>query len=227
MYINGRRVKKLYKGSSLVKKIYRGTDLIYVNGQWKSVVLLYRANNTITFPETTKDLVVIVVGAGGCSGNFSTGAAGKPVFYYNIGGSGGGAGGFSQKSYGTVLAGQTVSFTVGTCGSSYGVGGGASIFLSQVANGGAGGAYAAGGWNAGGAAGGAGGTAGGGDINYQGASGTAGAMNGYGTGGGGWTVNGEVFGQGASPNAMNNNVETVTHGIRTGCVYIQYTYFGE
>ena len=217
LYVGNQKIKTIYKGSTLISRLYAGSTLVYKKGEWHNYSQLFTANGSITFPAVVRNVVVTVVGAGGCGSVYAVIAAGKPIMYFYYGGSGGGAGGYSQKNYGSSLGGQTVNFVVGQASASAGYSGGNSSFLNQVAYGGTGGqAYTSPG---------SGGSAINGDTNYSGQNGTNGALNSYGTGGQGWYIAGAYFGTGGSPNAMNNLPATVSNGIRPGCVYITFDYF--
>ncbi|MBR1777854.1 MAG: hypothetical protein IJ752_04635 [Alphaproteobacteria bacterium] len=169
----------------------------------------FTASGSITFPSSAKNIVVTIVGAGGCGGPW--------VLYKGdgYGGGGGGGGAYSRKNYGAALAGATVSFVVGQAQSTVSADGGDSSFLGMKATGGKGSSA----WNNGGT----GGTATGGDTNTAGRAGTAGGWGAFGTGGTGFTVNGAVYGTGATPNAYNTT-SAIVNGIKSGCVFIEYDY---
>lgn len=184
-------------------------ELVLFKFQIKQFKQVFRESGTITFPKSANNIIVTVVGAGGCGGTW--------VLYQGngYGGAGGGAGGYSQKNYGNDLAGQTISFTVGQHQTTAGYAGNPSSFLEQIANGGNGGAS----WSTGGT----GGTASGGDTNNQGQTGTGGGYGSFGKGGIGWSIDGEYFGTGATTNAWNNTT-SIVNGIKSGCVFVEYEY---
>lgn len=201
----------VFKGSSKEDLVYKGSTLVY--GVKKYKTLTFTTNGSFTFPAHTFSCIVHVVGSGGSSGGTN---------YYSHEdhcASGGGAGGYSRKQYGSALSGQTVSFVAGQPQATYCSNGYASQFLNQI--GGAGNAGIA----ATGAAsqnGGAGGSATGGDINTTGNTGAIGSWinaGGTGAGGVGHNINGVVYGSGGSCTAIGSPTSI------TGCVIIELGYY--
>lgn len=211
IYKGSTKLGTIYHGITKIGKVYKGSTLVY--GVKKYKTLTFTANGSFTFPVHTFSCIVHVVGSGGSSGGTNHYA------HEDHCASGGGAGGYSRKQYGSTLSGQTVSFVVGQPQATYCSNGYASQFLNQI--GGAGNAGIA----ATGAAsqnGGAGGSAIGGDVNTTGNAGALGSWinaGGTGAGGVGHNINGVVYGSGGSCTAIG------TPASITGRVIIYLGYY--
>ena len=170
----------------------------------------FTASGSITFPSSLLALTVIVVGAGGCGGQWILGQHGDW-----IGAGGGGAGGYAKKIFSIAecnsIAGKTISFSVGVIHLQ--AKGDDSSFMGVIAYGG----QPGGSWSD--PHGGVGGSATGGSENKTGASGTNGGYVVVGRGGQGWDINGTTYGDGGDSTAISSNGEG-----KNGCVYIRYEF---
>lgn len=204
---NRKQSKVVISGHQSVKKVFKGNNLLFGKESFENI---FTASGSITFPATMFSLTVIVVGAGGCGGQWVLGKHGDW-----IGAGGGGAGGYAKRMFNNIecksIAGKTISFVVGVIHLQ--AKGDDSVFMDVTAYGGQpGGPYSD-------AHGGVGGSATGGSENKTGASGTNGGYVVVGRGGQGWDINGTTYGDGGDSTAISSNGEG-----KNGCVYIRYEF---
>ena len=207
IYKGSQKINTLYVGGGRVKKVYHGSALVFGKEVFERT---FTASGSITFPSSLLALTVIVVGAGGCGGQWILGQHGDW-----IGAGGGGAGGYAKKIFSIAecnsIAGKTISFSVGVIHLQ--AKGDDSSFMGVIAYGG----QPGGSWSD--PQGGVGGSATGGSENKTGASGTNGGVVVVGRGGPGWDINGTTYGDGGDSTAIASNGEG-----KNGCVYIRYEY---
>ena len=207
IYKGSQKINTLYVGGGRVKKVYHGSALVFGKEVFERT---FTASGSITFPSSLLALTVIVVGAGGCGGQWILGQHGDW-----IGAGGGGAGGYAKKIFSIAecnsIAGKTISFSVGVIHLQ--AKGDDSSFMGVIAYGG----QPGGSWSD--PHGGVGGSATGGSENKTGASGTNGGYVVVGRGGQGWDINGTTYGDGGDSTAISSNGAG-----KNGCVYIRYEY---
>ncbi len=204
---NRKQSKIVISGHRSVKKVFNGNNLLFGKESFEKI---FTASDSITFPATMFSLTVIVVGAGGCGGQWVLGKHGDW-----IGAGGGGAGGYSKRMFNNIecksIAGKTISFSVGVIHLQ--AKGDDSSFMGVIAYGGQpGGPYSD-------AHGGVGGSATGGSENKTGASGTNGGYVVVGRGGPGWDINGITYGSGGDSTQIAHNGSGTN-----GCIYIRYEF---
>lgn len=204
---NRKQSKIVISGNRSVKKVFNGNNLLFGKESFENI---FTASGSITFPATMFSLTVIVVGAGGCGGQWVLGQHGDW-----IGAGGGGAGGYAKRMFNNIecksIAGKTISFSVGVIHLQ--AKGDDSSFMGVIAYGG----QPGGSWSD--PHGGVGGSATGGSENKTGASGTNGGYVVVGRGGQGWDINGTTYGDGGDSTAISSNGEG-----KNGCVYIRYEF---
>ena len=207
IYKGSQKINTLYVGGGRVKKVYHGSALVFGKEVFERT---FTASGSITFPSSLLALTVIVVGAGGCGGQWILGQHGDW-----IGAGGGGAGGYAKKIFSIAecnsIAGKTISFSVGVIHLQ--AKGDDSSFMGVIAYGG----QPGGSWSD--PQGGVGGSATGGSENKTGASGTNGGYVVVGRGGQGWDINGTTYGDGGDSTAISSNGAG-----KNGCIYIRYEY---
>ena len=207
IYKGSTKIGSVYKGNINFKRIYHGSTLVFRNKE--TFEQTFTASGSITFPSSLLALTVIVVGAGGCGGQWILGKHGW------IGAGGGGAGGYAKKIFSIAecnsIAGKTISFSVGVIHLQ--AKGDDSSFMGVIAYGG----QPGGSWSD--PQGGVGGSATGGSENKTGASGTNGGYVVVGRGGQGWDINGTTYGDGGDSTAISSNGAG-----KNGCIYIRYEY---
>ena len=207
IYKGSQKINTLYVGGGRVKKVYHGSALVFGKEVFERT---FTASGSITFPSSLLALTVIVVGAGGCGGQWILGQHGDW-----IGAGGGGAGGYAKKIFSIAecnsIAGKTISFSVGVIHLQ--AKGDDSSFMGVIAYGG----QPGGSWSD--PQGGVGGSATGGSENKTGASGTNGGVVVVGRGGPGWDINGTTYGDGGDSTAISSNGAG-----KNGCIYIRYEY---
>ena len=86
---NRKQSKIVISGNRSVKKVFKGGNLLFGKESFEKI---FTASGSITFPATMFSLTCIVVGAGGCGGQWILGKHGDW-----IGAGGGGAGGYAKK----------------------------------------------------------------------------------------------------------------------------------
>lgn len=207
IYKGSTKIGVIKKGSTNIKKVFKGATLVFGKEVFEQT---FTTSGSITFPSSLLALTVIVVGAGGCGGQWILGKHGDW-----IGAGGGGAGGYAKKIFSIAecnsIAGKTISFSVGVIHLQ--AKGDDSSFMGVIAYGGQpGGPYSD-------SHGGVGGSATGGSENKTGASGTNGGYVVVGRGGPGWDINGTTYGDGGDSTQIAHDGSG-----KNGCVYIRYEY---